>query len=239
VGVAVVAVTAGGLGVHRATADDGARLAAVVAEAPAPDAAAQAARNAAAAERASRAEERTRIKAAQKRARDRLKEIRAHEAQLERERKARLARERCAQAEGVLAGLGLTADQQRNLAIITDTARRLGLPPRAAVVAIAAAWQESRLRNLDYGLADSIGMFQQRPSMGWGSNSQLQNPYYSTRKFYERLVEIRGWQRMGIGEAAQAVQASAYPRAYDQWVDSARDVVRALQTLHRNHAHCS
>jgi hypothetical protein len=199
---------------------------------------AEAAERAAADERASRGEQRARLKAAEKRAHERLKELRAREARLERERRARLARQMCVRAETMLDGLDLDAAQRRNLRIIVDLARRLDLPPRAAVVAVAAAWQESHLRNLDYGLADSVGMFQQRPSMGWGSNSRLQDPTYATRKFYERLVEIRGWQRMSIGAAAQAVQASAYPRAYARWADAAADGVRAVELLRRANAHC-
>lgn len=238
VGVAVLAVGASGtFGVRALAADEAAQVASAVAvQSPAEAAAEDAVR--ATAERASRTEERAKIKAARERAREKLTQIRAREARLERERQARVARQMCARAEDVLAGLGLGAAQQRNVAIIVDMARRLGLPPRAAVVAVAAAWQESRLQNLEYGLADSIGMFQQRPSMGWGSNAQLQDPYYSTGKFYERLVEIRGWKQMGVGEAAQAVQASAYPRAYDRWVDDARDTVRAIETLRRAHVRC-
>lgn len=231
-GIAVLAVgAAGGLGLHRLAVTDEPQAAAagvvtMSAPAPASDGAAPAAERAAA-ERASRSQERARLQAAQKRAHERLTELRVRE--------ARLA---CARAEDVLAGLGLDEEQQRNLGIIIDTARRMDLPPRAAVIAVAAAWQESHLRNLDYGLADSVGMFQQRPSMGWGSNSRLQNPFFSTRRFYERLIEIPGWRRLPVGNAAQAVQASAHPAAYARWVDAAVDGVRAMETLRTARAHC-
>ena len=113
-----------------------------------------------------------------------------------------------------------------------QTGRRRGVPDRGIVVALAAAMQESGLRNLSYGDRDSVGMFQQRPSTGWGSAAQLQNPTYATELFFggpsnpnagrtRGLLDIRGWQSMTIAQAAQAVQISAYPNAYAKWETSA------------------
>ena len=235
IGAAVLAVGAAGTFGVAGSADGVPAAVALVAE---DGTAAAEAAQLATEERASRSEQRARLHTAQKRATERLAELRAHEVRLARERRAKAAKEMCARAEGMLDDLDLDAAQQRNLRIIVDLARRMDLPPRAAVVAVAAAWQESHLRNLDYGLADSVGMFQQRPSMGWGSNTRLQNPTFSTRKFYERLSEIRGWERMPIGVAAQAVQASAYPNAYARWATAAADGVRAVELLRRGKSHC-
>jgi hypothetical protein len=115
-----------------------------------------------------------------------------------------------------------------NSRIIIRTGKRLGVPDRGIVVALAAAMQESGLRNLDYGDRDSVGLFQQRPSTGWGSTSQLLDPVHATELFYggpsnpnvgrtRGLLDIHGWQSMTIAQAAQAVQISAYPTAYAKW----------------------
>ena len=180
--------------------------------------------------RAERSQERARLKAVE----------RARERELEaaKERKARLDREVCRRADKVLDRLDLDREQRRNLRIIADAARRMGLPPRAAVVATATAWQETRLRNLSYGLADSVGLFQQRPSMGWGSVAQLTDPHYATRKFYEGLIEVRGWRQMSIGVAAQAVQRSAYPERYALWAREAWTGVRSVEAARSAGATC-
>ena len=91
---------------------------------------------------------------------------------------------------------------------------RRGLPARAASIALATAYQESKLRNLDHGDRDSLGLFQQRPSQGWGTAKQIQDPYYATNAFYDALVKIDGYQTMRITEAAQEVQRSGFPEAY-------------------------
>jgi N-acetylmuramoyl-L-alanine amidase len=126
----------------------------------------------------------------------------------------------------------LTDEMAANARLIIQTGRRLGVPDRGIVVALAAAMQESGLRNLSYGDRDSVGMFQQRPSTGWGTAAQLQNPTYATQLFFggpsnpnagrtRGLLDIHGWQSMSIAQAAQAVQISAYPDAYAKWETSA------------------
>ncbi len=108
-------------------------------------------------------------------------------------------------------------EQLLNASIIADVAMRRGLPERAVVVALATARQESKLRNLDYGDADSVGLFQQRTSQGWGSTSELMTPTTSAGKFYDALLKVKGWESMSVSQAAQAVQRSAFPDAYAQW----------------------
>ena len=99
-------------------------------------------------------------------------------------------------------------------ATIEAVAEKRGLPARAATIAIATAIQESKLRNLKYGDRDSVGLFQQRPSQGWGTVEQILDPVYATNKFYDALVKIDGYEGMRITEIAQKVQKSAYPEAY-------------------------
>jgi hypothetical protein len=122
-----------------------------------------------------------------------------------------------------VAGLSmtLTSEQVANAATIAQVARDRGLPERAVVIALATAQQESRLRNLDYGDRDSLGLFQQRPSSGWGTEAQVQDPVYAANKFYDHLVGIPGWETGRLTAVAQAVQRSAYPDAYAQWGDMA------------------
>jgi hypothetical protein len=107
-----------------------------------------------------------------------------------------------------------TTDQIANATTIYQVSVNLHLPQYAAVIAIATALQESDLYNLDYGDRDSIGLFQQRPSQGWGTYAEIMNPVYSSTKFYEALVQVPNWQAIPLTEAAQAVQKSAYPNAY-------------------------
>ncbi|WP_062516650.1 hypothetical protein [Demequina gelatinilytica] len=108
----------------------------------------------------------------------------------------------------------LSAEQAGNAALISAASARLGLPARGATIGIATAMQESSLVNIDYGDRDSIGLFQQRPSQGWGSVEQIMDPYYSADTFYAALVKVRGWQDMEVTVAAQTVQRSAFPDAY-------------------------
>ncbi|GAB3923597.1 hypothetical protein GCM10011575_01590 [Microlunatus endophyticus] len=110
--------------------------------------------------------------------------------------------------------VAVDTEQVQNAAIIAGVAVRRGLAPRAASIAITTAYQESNLRNLDHGDRDSIGLFQQRPSMGWGTAKQLQDPYYATGRFYDALVKIHGWESADITEIAQKIQISGYPDAY-------------------------
>lgn len=126
------------------------------------------------------------------------------------------------------ADLPLTTAQAANAATIAAVARSRGLPPQATVIALATAQQESRIRNLDYGDRDSLGLFQQRPSMGWGSEAQVQDPVYATGKFLDGLVEVPGWESGRLTEVAQRVQRSGFPEAYQQWSGMASTLTGAL-----------
>ncbi|MBO0607963.1 hypothetical protein [Myceligenerans salitolerans] len=108
----------------------------------------------------------------------------------------------------------LSPAQADNAALIAETAVRRGLPARAATIGLATALQESKLINITYGDRDSLGLFQQRPSQGWGSEEEILDPVYSTNAFYDGLEQIDGYETMEITDAAQAVQRSAYPEAY-------------------------
>jgi hypothetical protein len=119
-------------------------------------------------------------------------------------------------------------DQLLNASIIADVAMRRALPERAVIVALATAQQESKLRNLDYGDADSLGLFQQRPSQGWGSAAQVIQPVYAAGKFYDTLLKVSNWQGLAVGEAAQDVQRSAFPQAYASWEPRATALAGAL-----------
>jgi hypothetical protein len=113
----------------------------------------------------------------------------------------------------------LAPDQAVYASLITAVAVQRGLPPRAATIALATAMQDSKLRNIDHGDKagpDSRGLFQQRPSQGWGSEAQVMDPYYAANAFYDALVQIPGYESMEITEAAQRVQRSAFPTAYAQ-----------------------
>jgi murein DD-endopeptidase MepM/ murein hydrolase activator NlpD len=126
----------------------------------------------------------------------------------------------------------LDADQMRNAAVIVNVAQQVRVPPRGWVLGVATALQESWLRNLPHRGArndhDSIGLFQQRPSMGWGSPEQLLDPGYTSRKFFEKLVTVKGWEKMALTDAAQAVQRSAYPDAYAKHEPLASQIVDVL-----------
>jgi LysM repeat protein len=129
----------------------------------------------------------------------------------------------------------LTAEMRSNAAVIVAVGRSLGVDEQGLVVALAAAMQESGLRNLDHGDADSLGIFQQRPSQGWGSPEQIHDATYSSTAFFvgvrgktQGLLDISGWRDMSVTEAAQAVQISAYPDAYGKWEQSARSWLAEL-----------
>ncbi|MFF5230277.1 C40 family peptidase [Dactylosporangium sp. NPDC000521] len=113
----------------------------------------------------------------------------------------------------------LDAVQVGNARIIyTVGITQLGLPHRAGIIAIATARQESSLRNLTTAVDhDSLGLFQQRPSQGWGRPEQLIDPVYASTAFYQRLVKVPDWQTRPLTDVAQAVQRSAYPNAYAKW----------------------
>jgi hypothetical protein len=122
----------------------------------------------------------------------------------------------------------LEPEQMANAATIAGIGVRRRLPLRAVQVALVTALQESKLRNLSGGDRDSVGLFQQRPSQGWGQPQQLIDIRFATNAFYTALVKIHEWQAMSVGDAAQAVQHSAYPEAYVQWTDTADILARAL-----------
>jgi cell wall-associated NlpC family hydrolase len=107
-----------------------------------------------------------------------------------------------------------TREQVDNAATILDVGQHLGVPARGQVIALAAAMQESSLRSLPGGDRDSLGLFQQRPSAGWGTPDQIRDPVYSATRFYRTLLAVPGWQAMPVTQAAQDVQRSAYPNAY-------------------------
>ncbi|HST66748.1 MAG TPA: hypothetical protein VLM05_16295 [Mycobacteriales bacterium] len=122
----------------------------------------------------------------------------------------------------------LSTEQAANAATISAVATSRKLPGRAATVALATALQESKLVNVEYGDRDSVGLFQQRPSQGWGSQGQIMDPRYAAGKFYDALVKVRGWQALPVAQAAQAVQQSGHPTAYQQWEDQAGVLARAF-----------
>ncbi|MFD1829874.1 C40 family peptidase [Streptomyces desertarenae] len=123
-------------------------------------------------------------------------------------------------------GLDLPGEQIPHAQTIVATGISLQVPRRGQIVALATALQESRLRNLNYGDRDSLGLFQQRPSQGWGTAEQIRDPVYASERFYTALVRVSGWQQMTVTQAAQAVQKSGYPDAYAQW----EPLATALQT---------
>ncbi len=122
----------------------------------------------------------------------------------------------------------MSTEQAENASIIAAVAERRGLPARAISIAIATAYQESKLRNLDSGDRDSVGLFQQRPSQGWGTVKQIRNPYYATNAFYDALVKVDGYQYMEITKAAQEVQRSAFPDAYAAHERDGRTIASAM-----------
>ncbi|MEU0962604.1 peptidoglycan DD-metalloendopeptidase family protein [Micromonospora aurantiaca] len=130
------------------------------------------------------------------------------------------------------------AEQVGNAAAITTVGMRLGVPPRGWVIAVATAMQESSLINTAGGDRDSVGLFQQRPSQGWGTPEQLHDPRYAATTFYQSLRAVDGWQAMPLTVAAQAVQRSAYPDAYARWEPDATRIVAALTGLSAGLASC-
>lgn len=122
----------------------------------------------------------------------------------------------------------LTAEQAQNAAIEAAVAYQLGLPDHAVTVALATSLQESGLHNLPYGDADSVGLFQQRPSQGWGTKTQILDPIFAATAFYQAFARVPGWQSMPVTEAAQSVQHSAAPDAYAAWGPEARALAVAL-----------
>jgi hypothetical protein len=137
--------------------------------------------------------------------------------------------------------LGVTAEQQQstpsaeqlsNAKAIVDAGKAMGLPPRAWTIAVATSLQETNLKNLgDLGERndhDSQGLFQQRPSSGWGTVEQITDPNYAATAFYKGLVEVNGWESMPLTKAAQKVQVSAYPDHYAKHETQAGNIIAAL-----------
>jgi cell wall-associated NlpC family hydrolase len=114
-------------------------------------------------------------------------------------------------------GQPLDVGQIADARVIYAVGAGLGLPARAEIIAIATAMQESSLRNIAYGRADSLGLFQQRPSQGWGTRVQIMDPVTASRSFYDALAQVPGWQTLAVTVAAQAVQHSGFPGAYAKW----------------------
>jgi cell wall-associated NlpC family hydrolase len=121
------------------------------------------------------------------------------------------------QAGQAVNNVTLDSAQISDAQVIYDVSVSMGLPQRAAVIAEATSMQESRLLNLPSGTSDSLGLFQQRPSMGWGTPAEIMQPVYAATQFYAALVKVPGWQSLPLTVAAQAVQHSAYPNAYAKW----------------------
>ncbi|WP_422739431.1 peptidase M23 [Micromonospora sp. WMMD729] len=138
---------------------------------------------------------------------------------------------------------GLDRAQMRNAEAIVRTGRTMGVPRRGLVIAVATAMQESNLYNVASGVLpesqdyphqgvgwdhDSVGLFQQRSSSGWGPVGRLMDPEFATRQFLTALEQVPGWQQMRLTDAAQAVQVSAYPEHYQQHEWRATRVVDAI-----------
>ncbi|MEU8779675.1 hypothetical protein [Streptomyces sp. NPDC048606] len=125
--------------------------------------------------------------------------------------------------------------------IIDGVAKERGLSGRATLIALMTALQESTLLNIDFGDRDSVGLFQQRPSTGWGTKEQIMRPAYSANMFFfggdsgdpPGLTDIQGWDTMPLGTAAQAVQRSAHPELYDRHEGAAREIAQ-LGTIDLN-----
>ncbi|WBB68656.1 hypothetical protein [Micromonospora sp. WMMD812] len=134
--------------------------------------------------------------------------------------------------EGAQSRIPLDDAQLSNARAIIEAAKKTGVGERGAVVGVATSLQESKLYNLGhlgaYNDHDSQGLFQQRPSSGWGSPDQITDPDYAATAFFSALKNVGGWQDLPLTTAAQTVQVSAYPFAYAQWEEQAADIVQQL-----------
>lgn len=121
-------------------------------------------------------------------------------------------------------------DRMANAATIAAVARAKSLPERATIIALATAEQESKIRNLSEGDRDSVGLFQQRPSQGWGTAEQIMDPVYSTGQFFHALLNVPNWATTDVGKAAQSVQRSADSsgESYGQWQEMATVLASSL-----------
>ena len=133
----------------------------------------------------------------------------------------------------------LAPEQAENAALIAAISVERGMPARAATIALATAYQESKLYNVEFGDRDSLGLFQQRPSQGWGTPRQLLDPVYATNAFYDALAEVDGYEGLEVTVAAQEVQRSAYPEAYADHEADARVLASALTGQSDNAFHCT
>lgn len=132
------------------------------------------------------------------------------------------------EGEGAGPTYELSAEQAANAATISAVGTTRGMPERAVTIALATALQESGLRNIDHGDRDSLGLFQQRPSKGWGTPQQILDPVYASGKFYEHLAEVPGYSRLPLTVAAQRVQRSGFPQAYAKHEPNATLLAAAL-----------
>jgi len=135
--------------------------------------------------------------------------------------------------------LPLTPAQAGIEAVIAGVASRLALPARAVAIAYATALQESKLQNLHYGDLDSVGVFQQRPSEGWGTVRQIEDPVYATERFFGALIEVPQYLNLPIDVAAQDVQHSADGSAYGQWADLGTSLASAFTGADPHSVWCS
>jgi peptidoglycan DL-endopeptidase CwlO len=129
---------------------------------------------------------------------------------------------------GNYAGINISATQAMHANTIIGVGQQRRVPVKGIIIALMTAMQESKMgtagmtRAVDH---DSLGLFQQRPSQGWGTPAQVMNTVYATNKFYDTLLKVPGWQAMGHSAAAQAVQRSAFPTAYAKWQGMAEAMV--------------
>ncbi|MFG2626933.1 hypothetical protein [Streptomyces sp. NPDC048473] len=122
----------------------------------------------------------------------------------------------------------MSPEQASNAATISAVGTSRGMPERAVTIALATALQESGLRNIEHGDRDSLGLFQQRPSQGWGTEKQILDPVYSAGEFYRHLAEVPGYSRLPLTVAAQRVQRSGFPQAYAKHEPDAALLAAAL-----------
>jgi N-acetylmuramoyl-L-alanine amidase len=136
----------------------------------------------------------------------------------------------------------LSGEMLDNARVIAEVGRSAGLPDDGVVIALAAAMQDSSLHNLAFGEGDAVGLFQQRPSRGWGDAADLVDPWRAATAFFggsgsgvvapaTGLLDVGGWEFMSVGEAAHAVQRASSPASYGKWERCARDWLRDLDRV--------
>ncbi|KAA9159449.1 NlpC/P60 family protein [Amycolatopsis acidicola] len=125
--------------------------------------------------------------------------------------------------------VGYGPAEMSNAATIVAVGKRMNVPEQGWVIAITTAITESQLQNRDGGDRDSVGLFQQRPSQGWGTVAQIMDPAYSSEQFYQRLTVVPNWQTMPVAQVAQTVQRSGFPDRYAKYEQVARQIVGAVQ----------